>query len=64
MSLGRVSSWSRTSLQGLLGASMIPTLFTASLLPRAPEGLVSGTIACVAPTLGPVIRDFIDDALD
>ena len=43
---------------------MIPTLFTASLLPRAPEGLVSGTIACVAPTLGPVIRDFIDDALD
>src|ERR1700734_182804 len=48
------------ALQGLLGASMIPTVFTSSLYyfqgpRRVYSAAVAGTIASVAPALGPVI---------
>ncbi len=57
------------ALQGLLGASMIPTVFTSSFHyfqgpKRVYAAAVIGTIASVAPTLGPVIGGFITDALN
>ncbi len=57
------------AFQGLLGASMIPTVFTASFhyfegARRVYAAAVIGTIASVAPTLGPVIGGYITDALN
>ena len=57
------------ALQGLLGASMIPTVFTSSFHyfqgpRRVYSAAVVGTIASVAPTLGPVIGGLITDTLD
>ncbi len=57
------------ALQGLLGASMIPTVFTSSFhfFPgprRVYAAAVVGTIASIAPTLGPVIGGWVTDALD
>jgi MFS transporter, DHA2 family, multidrug resistance protein len=57
------------ALQGLLGASMIPTMFTSSFYffqgqRRIYSAAVIGTIASVAPTLGPVIGGWITDTLD
>jgi DHA2 family multidrug resistance protein len=57
------------ALQGLLGASMIPTVFTSSFHffqgpRRVYSAAVVGTIASIAPTLGPVIGGFITDTLD
>jgi DHA2 family multidrug resistance protein len=54
------------ALQGLLGASMIPTMFTSSFYffggsRRVYSAAVIGTIASVAPTLGPVIGGWITD---
>jgi DHA2 family multidrug resistance protein len=56
-------------LQGLLGASMIPTVFTSSFhyfqgAHRVYSAAVIGTIASVAPTLGPVIGGWITDTLN
>ena len=56
-------------LQGALGASMIPTVFTSSFHyfqgpRRIYAAAVVGTIASIAPTLGPVIGGWITDALD
>lgn len=56
------------ALQGLLGASMIPTVFTSTFhyFPgprRVYAAAVVGTIAAIAPTLGPVIGGYITDAL-
>jgi DHA2 family multidrug resistance protein len=57
------------ALQGLLGASMIPTVFTSSFYyfddaRRVYAAAVIGTIASVAPTLGPVIGGWITDTLN
>ncbi|HVC53857.1 MAG TPA: DHA2 family efflux MFS transporter permease subunit [Stellaceae bacterium] len=57
------------ALQGLLGASMIPTVFTSSFHyfqgpRRVYSAAVVGTIASVAPVLGPVIGGWITDTLD
>ncbi len=57
------------ALQGLLGASMIPTVFTSSFhyfqgTRRVYSAAVIGTIASIAPTLGPVIGGFITDTLN
>ena len=57
------------ALQGLLGASMIPTMFTSSFLffqgpRRVYAAAVVGTIASIAPTLGPVIGGWITDTLN
>src|SRR5216684_7325676 len=57
------------ALQGLLGASMIPTVFTSSFYyfqgtRRVYSAAVVGTIASVAPTLGPVIGGWITDTLN
>ncbi len=57
------------ALQGLLGASMIPTVFTSSFHyfkgpMRVYSAAVIGTIASTAPTLGPVIGGYITDTLD
>ena len=57
------------ALQGLLGASMIPTVFTSSFhyfqgQKRVYSAAVIGTIASIAPTLGPVIGGWITDTLD
>jgi MFS transporter, DHA2 family, multidrug resistance protein len=57
------------ALQGLLGASMIPTVFTSSFYyfqgPRQVySAAVIGTIASVAPALGPVIGGWITDTLN
>lgn len=57
------------TLQGMLGASMIPTVFTSSFhyFPgpkRVYAAAVIGTIASVAPTLGPAIGGWITDTLD
>src|SRR5271166_473877 len=57
------------ALQGLLGASMIPTVFTSSFHyfqgpRRVYFAAVIGTIASVAPALGPVIGGWITDTLD
>src|SRR5467141_1668700 len=56
------------ALQGLLGASMIPTVFTSSFFyfqgsRRVYSAAVIGTIASMAPTLGPVIGGWITDTL-
>ncbi len=57
------------ALQGLFGASMIPTVFTSSFhfFPgkrRVYAAAVIGTIASLAPTLGPVIGGWITDTLN
>src|ERR1700756_3327487 len=57
------------ALQGMLGASMIPTVFTSSFHyfegpRRVYSAAVIGMIASVAPTLGPVIGGWITDTLD
>src|SRR6516164_5415411 len=57
------------ALQGLLGASMIPTVFTSSFHyfqgpRRVYSAAVIGTIASVGPTLGAVIGGFNADSLD
>ena len=57
------------ALQGLLGASMIPTMFTSSFYffqghRRVYAAAVIGTIASIAPTLGPVIGGWITDTLN
>lgn len=57
------------ALQGLLGAAMIPTVFTSSFhyfqgARRVYAAAVVGTIASVAPTLGPVIGGWITDTLN
>src|SRR5246127_3978798 len=57
------------ALQGLLGASMIPTVFTSSFHyfqgpRRVYSAAVIGTIASVAPALGPVIGGWITDTLN
>ena len=55
--------------QGLLGASMIPTMFTSSFFffpgpRRVYAAAVVGTIASIAPTLGPVIGGWITDTVN
>src|SRR5216683_1548105 len=57
------------ALQGLLGASMIPIVFTSSFTyfegqRRVYAAAVIGTIASIAPTLGPVIGGWITDTLN
>ena len=57
------------ALQGLLGASMIPTVFTSIFhyfddRRRVYAAAVVGTIASIAPTLGPVIGGWITDTLN
>ncbi len=57
------------ALQGLLGASMIPTVFTSSFhyFPgrrRIYSAAVVGSIASIAPILGPVIGGWITDTLN
>ncbi|HXC27867.1 MAG TPA: DHA2 family efflux MFS transporter permease subunit [Stellaceae bacterium] len=57
------------ALQGMLGASMIPTVFTSSFhyfqgQKRIYAAAVVGTIASIAPTLGPVVGGWITDTLD
>lgn len=57
------------ALQGLLGAAMIPTVFTSSFhyfqgQRRVYSAAVIGTIAAVAPTLGPVIGGWLTDTLN
>jgi DHA2 family multidrug resistance protein len=57
------------ALQGLLGASMIPTMFTSSFYffqgpRRVYSAAVIGTIASVAPTIGPVVGGWITDTLN
>jgi MFS transporter, DHA2 family, multidrug resistance protein len=54
------------ALQGMLGASMVPTMFTSSLYffqgpRRVYSAAVVGTIATMAPILGPVIGGWITD---
>ena len=54
---------------GLLGASMIPTMFTSSFHffqgpRRVYSAAVVGTIASIAPMLGPVIGGWITDTLE
>src|SRR5260370_7876108 len=56
------------ALQGLLGASMIPIVFTSSFHyfqgpRRVYSAAVIGSIASIAPTLGPVIGGWITDTL-
>ncbi len=57
------------ALQGMLGASMIPTVFTSSFhyfsgTRRVYAAAVIGSIASIAPTLGPVIGGWITDSLN
>ena len=57
------------ALQGLLGASMIPTVFTSSFHyfqgpRRVYSAAVIGSLASIAPTLGPVIGGWITDTLN
>ena len=57
------------ALQGALGASMIPIVFTSSLHyfqgpRRVYSAAVVGTIASIAPTLGPIIGGWITDTLN
>jgi DHA2 family multidrug resistance protein len=57
------------ALQGLLGASMIPTVFTSVFHyfqgpRRVYAAAVVGTIASIAPTLGPVIGGWITDTFN
>jgi MFS transporter, DHA2 family, multidrug resistance protein len=54
------------ALQGILGASMIPTVFTSSFhyfqgTRRVYAAAVIGSIASIAPTLGPIIGGWITD---
>jgi DHA2 family multidrug resistance protein len=54
------------ALQGMLGASMVPTMFTSSFYffqgqRRIYSAAVVGTIASLAPVLGPVIGGWITD---
>jgi len=54
------------ALQGMLGASMVPVMFTSSLYffqgpRRVYSAAVVGTIASLAPVLGPVIGGWITD---
>jgi MFS transporter, DHA2 family, multidrug resistance protein len=54
------------ALQGMLGASMVPTMFTSSFYffqgrRRVYSAAVVGTIASMAPVLGPVIGGWITD---
>ena len=54
------------ALQGMLGASMVPTMFTSSFhffqgKRRVYSAAVVGTIASLAPVLGPVIGGWITD---
>jgi MFS transporter, DHA2 family, multidrug resistance protein len=54
------------ALQGMLGASMVPTMFTSSFYffqgpRRVYSAAVVGTIASLAPVLGPVIGGWITD---
>ena len=56
------------ALQGALGASMIPTVFTSSFHyfdgpRRVYSAAVIGSIASIAPTLGPIIGGWITDTL-
>ena len=56
-------------LQGLLGASMVPAMFTSTFFffqgqRRVYAAAVVGTIASIAPTLGPVIGGWITDTLN
>ncbi len=56
------------ALQGLMGASMIPIVFTSTFhyFPgprRVYAAAVVGTIASIAPTLGPVVGGWITDTL-
>jgi len=57
------------ALQGMLGASMIPIVFTSSFHyfhghRRVYSAAVIGTIASVAPALGPVVGGWITDTLN
>lgn len=57
------------ALQGALGASMIPTVFTSSFhyfqgQRRIYAAAVIGSIAAVAPTLGPIIGGWVTDVLN
>lgn len=57
------------ALQGMLGASMIPIVFTSSFHyfqghRRVYSAAVVGTIASVAPALGPVVGGWITDTLN
>ncbi|MDE2006555.1 MAG: DHA2 family efflux MFS transporter permease subunit [Rhodospirillales bacterium] len=57
------------ALQGALGASMVPTVFTSSFhyfqgQRRVYAAAVVGSIAAIAPILGPIIGGAITDALD
>ncbi len=57
------------ALQGALGASMVPTMFTSSFHyfqgpRRVYSAAVVGTIASIAPTLGPIIGGLITDTLN
>jgi len=57
------------ALQGLLGASMIPTVFTSSFhyfqgSRRIYSAAVIGSIAAIAPTLGPIIGGYITDTFN
>jgi DHA2 family multidrug resistance protein len=57
------------ALQGALGASMIPIVFTSSFYffqgpRRVYSAAVVGSIAAIAPTLGPVIGGWITDTLN
>src|SRR6201981_473627 len=57
------------ALQGLLGAALIPTVFTSSFhyfqgQRRVYSAAVIGTIASIAPTLGPVIGGWVTDTLN
>jgi DHA2 family multidrug resistance protein len=54
------------ALQGMLGASMVPTMFTSSFHffqgpRRVYSAAVVGTIASLAPVLGPVVGGWITD---
>jgi MFS transporter, DHA2 family, multidrug resistance protein len=54
------------ALQGMLGASMVPTMFTSSFYffqgrRRVYSAAVVGTIASMAPVLGPAIGGWITD---
>jgi len=57
------------ALQGALGASMIPIVFTSTFYffqgsRRVYSAAVVGSIAAIAPTLGPVIGGWITDTLN